>query len=125
MAAIAERSVRRPLTAWHCCLEFYSVSTRLPDEVRLQPADALVLIKQEILDRFSVHQLPPKQWTSFLESAAHDGIVGGRLYDAHVAEVARLARAKVVVTDNRRHFSWLLRHGVRVLGSEEVVRELA
>jgi hypothetical protein len=66
MKAIAERIVRRPLTAWHCCLEFYSVSTRLPDEVRLQPADALVLIKQEILDRFSVHQLPPKQWTSFL-----------------------------------------------------------
>jgi predicted nucleic acid-binding protein len=44
----------------------------------------------------------------------HDGIAGGRVYDAHIAEVARTARADVIVTDNRRHFLAALRHGVRV-----------
>jgi len=39
-----------------------------------------------------------------LRAAARDAIVGGRLYDAHIAEIARSAGAGVVVTDNRRHF---------------------
>jgi predicted nucleic acid-binding protein len=43
-----------------------------------------------------------------------DGTVGGRVYDAHIAEVARAAGARVVVTDNRRHFVAALRHGLRV-----------
>ena len=30
--AVAERQVTAVGTAWHCCLEFYSVSTRLPAE---------------------------------------------------------------------------------------------
>jgi AbrB family looped-hinge helix DNA binding protein len=41
------------------------------------------------------------------------GANGGRLYDAHIAEVARAAGARVIVTDNRRHFLTALRHGPR------------
>src|SRR5687767_10103481 len=37
-----------------------------------------------------------------LQSAAEDGTAGGRIYDAHIAGVARAAGAVVVVTDNRR-----------------------
>jgi len=44
------------------------------------------------------------------------------LHDAHIAEIARLSGAKVVVTDNRRHFLALARHGIRVLGAEEFAR---
>ncbi len=58
MAAIADRRVRSAKTAWHCCLEFYSVATRLPGELRLFPEDALRLIEGEILARFEVHELP-------------------------------------------------------------------
>jgi len=39
MHAVAEQIVQSPATAWHCCLEFYSVATRLPSEFRLTPAD--------------------------------------------------------------------------------------
>ena len=39
---------------------------------------------------------------------------GGRIYDAHIAEMAREAGAAVVVTDNRRHFLSALRYGMRV-----------
>ncbi len=49
-----------------------------------------------------------------LRAAAHDAISGGRIYDAHIAEVARGAGASVVVTDNRRHFLSALRYDMRV-----------
>jgi predicted nucleic acid-binding protein len=51
---------------------------------------------------------------AFVQAAAQDAIAGGRIYDAHIAEVARAAGATVVVTDNRRHFMAALRHGIRV-----------
>jgi hypothetical protein len=66
MAGIAARRARRPHTAWHCCLEFYAVSTRLPEELRLSPSDALRLIEEEILARFRVHQLPERVQPEFL-----------------------------------------------------------
>ena len=112
--AIAERQVQGPATAWHCCLEFFSVSTRLPPEFRLAPADALRLLQEEVFARMAVHDLPPPDRQPMLVRAAQDGSVGGRIYDAHIAEVARAAGAAVVVTDNRRHFVAALRHGLRV-----------
>lgn len=114
MHAVAEKSVAEPGTAWHCCLEVYSVATRLPPEFRLTPADACRLIGDELLSRLAVHDLPPGEHQGFLRTAAADGIAGGRVYDAHIAEIARAAGARVVVTDNRRHFIAALRHGLRV-----------
>ena len=55
---------------------------------------------------------------------AQDGIAGGRVYDAHIAEVARAAGAQVIVTDNRRHFLAALRHGIRVETAEEFAAAL-
>ena len=112
--AVAEKQVTTAGTAWHCCLEFYSVSTRLPPEFRLTCADALQLIEDEIFGRLAVHDLPAGDRIVMLKAAAQDSTVGGRIYDAHIAEIARAAGAAVVVTDNRRHFMASLRHGIRV-----------
>jgi predicted nucleic acid-binding protein len=112
--AVAERSVQPVGTAWHCCLEFYSVATRLPPEFRLQPADAVLLLEQEVLGRMTIRDLPPADRLPFLKLAAEDRTAGGRIYDAHIAETARAAGAKIIVTDNRRHFLGVLRHGIRV-----------
>lgn len=112
--AVAEKKVAPAATAWHCCLEFYSVSSRLPVEYRLAPADAARLVEEEIFARMSVHDLPGAERLPLLRAAAHDAIGGGRIYDAHIAEVARAAKASVIVTDNRRHFLAALRHGIRV-----------
>lgn len=122
MAAIAGGRVRHPVTAWHCCLELYSVATRLPEEFRLAPEDALRLLQEEVLARFEVRQLPEQARLPFLRTIEHERIVGGRVYDAHIAEIARLAGAKAVITDNRRHFSSLARHGIEVLSAEEFAR---
>jgi len=112
--AVAEKSVTAPATAWHCCLEFFSVATRLPPEFRVTPADAAALLEEEVFGRMSVHDLPAGARAPLLRAAARDNIAGGRVYDAHIAEVARGVNADVVVTDNRRHFLSALRYGMRV-----------
>ncbi len=119
MAALAAGRLRQAATAWHCCLEFFSVATRLPEEFRLEPADAYRLLEAEIVGRLRVHELPAARRLRFLQAAAADCIAGGRIYDANIAETARLARAKVVITENRRHFLTLLAHGIAVLSAEE------
>lgn len=124
MGWVARDHAQRVQTAWHCCLEFYSVATRLPEEFRLTPADANRLLEAEILDRFDVFCLPAEDRWPLLRHAVADSIAGGRIYDAHIAEVARAAGARVVVTENRRHFTTLLRHGVTVLTAEEFAAEL-
>jgi predicted nucleic acid-binding protein len=124
MDAVADGRIQSPLTAWHCCLEFYSVTTRLPEEYRLEPEMSLRFLRQEVFGRFSVHGLPAERREEFLVSAASQSTAGGRIYDAHIAEVARLAGAQLVATENRRHFTSLLRHGIRVLVSVELAEEL-
>ena len=114
MHAVAEKKLPSAATAWHCCLEFYSVATRLPPEFRLTPDDANELLRQEVFGRLTVYDLPTAERTDLFAAAARDRIAGGRIYDAHIAEVARSAGAGVVVTDNRRHFLAALRHGIKV-----------
>ena len=122
--AVAEKQVTAPATAWHCCLEFFSVATRLPPEFRLTPADAARLLEEEVFARMAVHDLPARDRLPMMKAVSQDGIAGGRVYDAHIAEVARAAGAAVVVTDNRRHFLAALRHGLRVETPSEFVAAL-
>lgn len=124
MDAVADGRIERPSTAWHCCLEFYSVTTRLPEEYRFEPEVALRFLREEILARFSIYSLPGELQEDFLIAAMGEGTKGGRIYDAHIAEIARQAGARLVVTENRRHFTSLLRHGIRVLVSAELVGEI-
>lgn len=112
--AVAEKSVQAPSTAWHCCLEFFSVATRLPPEFRVTPSDAAALLEEEVFSRMAVHDLPASDRAPMMRAVARDAIAGGRIYDAHIAEVARAVGAEVVVTDNRRHFLSALRYGIRV-----------
>jgi predicted nucleic acid-binding protein len=122
--AVAEKHIPSAGTAWHCCLEFFSVSTRLPPEFRLTPADAVRLLEEEVFGRMAVHDLPESDRLPMLRAAVRDGTAGGRIYDAHIAEVARAAGASVVITDNRRHFLAALRHGIRVETPAEFVATL-
>jgi predicted nucleic acid-binding protein len=122
--AVAEGKTARAATAWHCCLELYSVATRLPPEFRLTPADARTLIEEEVFGRMTVHDLPQASRQGFLQALVQESITGGRIYDAHIAEVARAAGATVIVTDNRRHFLTALRHGIRVETPSEFVASL-
>jgi predicted nucleic acid-binding protein len=68
--------------------------------------------------------LPPADREQLFDAAAQDGTTGGRIYDAHIAEVARAVGALVIVTDNRRHFLASLRHGIRVETPAEFLKSL-
>src|SRR5258708_5075532 len=122
--AVAEKTVSPAATAWHCCLEFFSVATRLPPEYRLKPADAVRLIEEEVFARMLVHDLPAMDRAELLRAAARDAVAGGRIYDAHIAEIARAARASIIVTHNRRHFLAAPRHRVREDTPSEVLEGL-
>ena len=122
--AVASGRLGRPRTAWHCCLEFYSVATRLPQEFRLRPTDAVALLEAEVLERFDVADLPVGQRRTFFTECGREGVQGGRLYDAHIAAVARLSGTRVVVTDNARDFATLERQGIRVSTSTEAAHSL-
>ena len=82
----------------------------------------LPLLTTKCFARMSVHDLPAAERDALLATAAQDATVGGRIYDAHIAEVARAAGAGVIVTDNRRHFLSALRHGMRVETPSEYPR---
>ena len=121
---VAEKTIPSPATAWHCCLEFFSVATRLPPEFRLAPSDAAHLLEEEIFARMAVHDLPAADRRPLLRFLADDGIGGGRIYDVHIAEIARAVGARVIVTDNRRHFVSALRHDLRVETPAEFLASL-
>ena len=84
----------------------------------------MTLLREEVIGRMAVHDLPPASRVSMLEAAGRDATTGGRIYDAHIAEVARAAGADVVVTDNRRHFVSTLRWGMRVETPAEFLASL-
>jgi predicted nucleic acid-binding protein len=122
--AVAEKRVSAPASAWHCCLEFYSVATRLPPEFRITPEDAVTLLREEVFSRMAIHDLPGADRLPMMLAATRDRIAGGRIYDAHIAEIAKAAGADVVITDNRRHFLSALRHGMRVETPSEFLSAL-
>jgi predicted nucleic acid-binding protein len=124
MDAVASGKLGRPRTAWHCCLEFFAVSTRLPEEMRLTPAQAGQLLAAEVRQRMEVVALPEGRWDDFWTRVQNERVAGGRIYDAHIAEVARHHKARTVVTDNVRHFSSLMAHGIQVLSSEQFAARL-
>src|SRR5438034_11087507 len=68
---IAEKRGTAAATAWHCCLEFYSVATRLPPEFRLTP-DAAKLLHDEVIARMAIHDLPAASRRSMLQAAGRD-----------------------------------------------------
>src|SRR5262249_24890357 len=74
-------------TAWHCCLEFYSVSTRLPPEFRLTPLEAVQLLESEVFARMTVHDVRERDRREFLKAAAPDGIGGGPHYGGAIRGV--------------------------------------
>src|SRR5439155_22276085 len=86
--AVAEKQVQAPATAWHCCLEFFSVATRLPPEFRVVPSDAVLLLQEEIFSRMAVHDLPSADRLPMLKADVRDSAAGGRIHDAHMVDIA-------------------------------------
>ncbi|MBN1569433.1 MAG: hypothetical protein JXA73_16425, partial [Acidobacteria bacterium] len=73
---------------------------------------------------FRVEQLAVDTRLRFFDAAAGERAAGGRIYDAHIAEIARQSGAGIVVTDNRSYFTALMKYGIRVVRPAELLNEL-
>ena len=121
---IARGEVPQPLTAWDCRLEFYSSRRDCRpgcDSSRSWPGGWLK--RRSLAASWCTTFLPIRGCGSFADAASNH-VAGGRIYDAHIAETARLAGARVVVTDNQRHFMALARDGIQVCNGAEFVDAL-
>jgi hypothetical protein len=116
---LAQTSGTRSLTAWHCCLEFFSVATRFPEEFRLSPAMARELVESEIFARMEVLSLDSYNEKELFLKAESTQIGGGRIYDFHIGQIALFNQATVFVTENKKHFQHLQQSGLPVCSAVE------
>lgn len=88
----------------HTLAEIYSVLTRLPPRFALEPAIAFTLIETNVLGTAKLRTLTSAQYTRVVKRLAGERIAGGIIYDALIAEVARLEKVDLLVTLNPDHF---------------------
>lgn len=100
-------------TSGHAVLEVYSVLTRLPAPSRIRPAEAKVLIQENILKTFKVVALTGKEYADLTLRMGTEGIAGGQAYDALHLECAVKCGADRIYTFNQKHFQNLAGASVR------------
>jgi predicted nucleic acid-binding protein len=85
-------------------VEAYAVLTRLPPPHRLSPEDALALLEADFIHPAKLVTLDRKAYVTLLRRAPHDGILGGRTYDAVIAACALKGKVATILTFNEQHF---------------------
>jgi predicted nucleic acid-binding protein len=107
------------VTAWHCCLEFFSVTTRLPPEYRLSPEAAVRLLTEHVFDRVEVRGLPVEEATTWMKKLDRSEVRGGLIYDAHLAQIAHRAGCAILVTSNVSDFRHVAPPRVEILSPRQ------
>lgn len=119
LEALESRRLRSCVTAWHCCLEFFSVTTRLPPEYRLSAEDSIALLTEHVFDRVQVEGLPVEDAIPWLKKLGGSEVRGGLVYDAHLAHIAHRAGCVLLVTSNLSHFRQVAPHGIEILSARQ------
>jgi len=88
----------------HSLAECYATLTGGWLGVRLSPADAASLVRQNIHDRLSLVSVSGSEYMKVVEAAGPAGARGGAIYDLLLLACARKAKAQKIYTLNRRHF---------------------
>jgi predicted nucleic acid-binding protein len=124
LEALATRRLRKGVTAWHCCLEFFSVTTRLPPDYRLSAEAAIALLTEHVFNRVEVVDLPAKDAIAWLKGQAGSEIRGGLVYDAHLAQIALRSGCAMLVTTNLAHFRQVAPHGIEILNPQQFLARM-
>lgn len=103
LEAAQTRSLQMVVAA-HTLAELYATLTRMPHGMNVPSTMLWQLIETDILPHASIRTLPAKGYTRLVKRLAADGFVGGIVYDAVIAEVARLVKADAILTLNTSHF---------------------
>ena len=88
----------RPAFAGHAAFETFSVLTRMPGRLALDPRDASELLREVLPE---VRWLTPAQTRRLWDRLAVKGITGGAVYDGLVGEAARAHGCRLLTRDAR------------------------
>lgn len=89
---------RRPALAGHVAFEVFSVLTRMPGQLEVDPADLARIIGRVFPE---IVWLAPADAASLFARLHVLGITGGGVYDALVGEAARTNRRHLLTRDGR------------------------
>lgn len=103
------------LIAAPAVVEAYSVLTRLPPPYRLGSGDAVRLIEASFIGPGRLIALEAKSYRTLLRRASENQIVGGRIYDAVIAECALQEEDVDLLTFNEDDFASFARQGLEVI----------
>jgi predicted nucleic acid-binding protein len=97
----------------HALLEAFSVLSRSPVPIGVQPELAERLLKESFGTMLIAPLRPGLAWDTIRHTLAH-GFWGGRVYDAAIALATFEAGARVLLTWNTRHFLSIAPAGLEV-----------
>ena len=126
-AAIAEvgQRLRRDedlVVAAPALVEAYSVLTRLPAPHRLSPAEAWALLEANSVTDAQLVALEAAAYRRLLARVVADGMAGGRVYDAVIAECVMKNDRTTLLTFNVAHFAPFRAAGLDVVVPGEGTR---
>ena len=111
---LAQCTPKEAACAAHSLLEVYSVLTRMPGKNRISGDQAMLFIGN-IREHLSLVALTAEESATALEQFSELGILGGAIYDAHIAACALKVCAEQIYTWNVGHFSQLGSQVTRLL----------
>ena len=88
----------------HSLIEIYSILTKLPLSPRINPALALNLIKENILEDFELVTYGKKDYINLLNELSSGNIAGGASYDGLILSAAKKVTADKILTLNVNDF---------------------
>jgi predicted nucleic acid-binding protein len=101
--------------AVHSLAETYGVLTRLPGGNQVPAPIAWQLINENVVKNFTLVTLTARDYSSAVETAAQNGVVGGQVYDALLLAAASKSGAERIYTFNVSHFQNLADDALRKL----------
>ena len=99
----------------HSLIEIYSILTKLPLSPRINPALALNLIKENILEDFELVTYGKKDYINLLDELSHGNIAGGASYDGLILSAAKKVTADKILTLNINDFIRVCPQLVRII----------
>ena len=99
----------------HSLIEIYSILTKLPLSPRINPALALNLIKENILEDFELVTYDKKDYINLLDELSRGNIAGGASYDGLILNAAKKVTADKILTLNVNDFIRVCPQLVRII----------
>lgn len=99
----------------HSLIEIYSILTKLPLSPRINPALALNLIKENILEDFELVTYGKKDYINLLDELSRGNVAGGASYDGLILNAAKKVTADKILTLNVNDFIRVYPQLVRII----------